>query len=53
MSNKSRSTIRLVALIIIVLAVLMRLSIVVIPAIDHYDFWLVVIASVMVLVTSK
>ncbi|WP_155210458.1 hypothetical protein [Fulvivirga aurantia] len=53
MSNKTRSTLRLVAILIVALAVLMQLSIVVIPALFVYKFWLVVIAFALLLIAGK
>jgi len=53
MSNKTRSTIKLMAIILVALAVLMQLSIVVIPALIVYKFWLVVIGFAMMLIASR
>jgi len=53
MSSKTRSTLRLVAIIIVALAVLMQLSIVVVPAIYVYKFWLVVIGFILLLLASR
>lgn len=53
MSNKTRSILKAIAVIFVLLAVLMDLSIVIIPAISVYKFWIVVIAFGVVLITSR
>lgn len=53
MSNKTRSILKAIAAILVLLAVLMQLQIVIIPAISVYKFWIVVIAFGLVLITSK
>lgn len=53
MSNKTRSIIKAIAVIFVLLAVVMRLGYVSIPALSPYTFWMVVIAFSMVLITSK
>ncbi|MEO1053044.1 MAG: hypothetical protein AAFX87_20585 [Bacteroidota bacterium] len=53
MSNKLRSTLRLVAIIIVVLAVAMHAGWVVIPAIAKFQFWMVVTGFVLALISSK
>jgi hypothetical protein len=53
MSNITRSIIKVLAVILVLLAVLMRLGWVMIPAIAGYGFWFVVIAFGLLLVASK
>lgn len=53
MSNRTRSVIKAVAVIIVLLAVVMQLQWVIIPSISVYKFWLVVIAFGLLLITSK
>jgi hypothetical protein len=53
MSNKTRSILKAIAVILVLLAVLMELKIVIIPAIAVYKFWIVVIAFGLMLVGSK
>lgn len=53
MNQKTRSLIKGVAVLIVLLAVLMELQIVYIPALSAYKFWLVVIAFAMILFTGK
>jgi hypothetical protein len=53
MSNKTRSILKAVAIILVLLAVLMHLNWVVIPAIVGYKFWIVTIAFGLLLIGSK
>src|SRR5690606_28636717 len=53
MSKKTISVIKAIALILAGLAVLMHLQIIIIPAIVSYNFWMVVVAFGLVLLTSK
>jgi hypothetical protein len=53
MSNKTRSILKAVAVILVLLAVLMQLQIVIIPAISVYKFWIVVISFGVLLISSK
>ncbi|MGK7390427.1 MAG: hypothetical protein ACNS60_08750 [Candidatus Cyclobacteriaceae bacterium M2_1C_046] len=53
MSNKTRSMLKFIAVIIVALAVLMQLSIVIIPFLAVYKFWMVVIAFGLLLIASK
>lgn len=53
MSNRTRSVLKAVAVIIVLLAVVMQLQWVIIPSISVYKFWLVVIAFGLLLITSK
>ncbi len=53
MSNRTRSIIKAIAVILVLLAVLMDLSIVIIPALSVYKFWIVVIAFGLVIISSR
>jgi len=53
MSNKTRSILKAIAVILVLLAVLMELKIIIIPAIAVYKFWIVVIAFGLMVVGSK
>ncbi|MEQ8303870.1 MAG: hypothetical protein RIB47_10795 [Cyclobacteriaceae bacterium] len=53
MSNKTRSVLKALAVIIVLLAVLMELNVIIIPAIVFYKFWMVVIAFGIMLISTK
>jgi hypothetical protein len=53
MSNKTRSILKAIAVIFVLLAVLMQLRIVIIPAVVIYNFWIVVIAFGLLMISSK
>lgn len=53
MSNKTRAVLKGIAVVLVLLAVLMQLQIVIIPAISVYRFWLVVISFGLLLISSK
>ncbi len=53
MSNRSRSIVKGIAVVLVLLAVIMQMQWVIIPAISVYKFWLVVIAFGMVLLATK
>lgn len=53
MSNRTRSILKAIAVILVLLAVLMDQSIIIIPALAYYKFWIVVIAFGMVLISSR
>lgn len=53
MSNRTRSILKAAAVVIVLLAVVMQLNWVIIPAISVYKFWLVVIAFGLLLISSK
>ena len=53
MSNKTRSVLKAIAVIFVLLAVVMKLGYVSIPALSAYTFWIVVIAFSTVLIASK
>jgi len=53
MSNKTRSIIKAIAVVLVLLAIVMQLQWVIIPSISVYKFWLVVLAFGLMLITSK
>lgn len=53
MSNKTRSILKAIAVVLVLLAVVMKLGYVSIPALAAYTFWMVVIAFAMMLIASK
>ena len=53
MSNKTRSIIKAIAVVLVLVAVLMQLTWLIIPVIYGYKFWLVVIAFGLLLIGSK
>ena len=53
MSNRTRSILKAVAVILVLLAVLMQLQIVIIPSVAIYKFWIVVIAFGLLMIASK
>jgi hypothetical protein len=53
MSNKTRSILKGVAVILVLLAVLMELKIIIIPALVAYKLWIMVIAFGLLLIGSK
>jgi hypothetical protein len=53
MSNKTRSILKGIAVVLVLLAVLMHTGTVAIPALAVYRFWIVVISFGVVLITSR
>jgi hypothetical protein len=53
MSNKTRSIVKAIAVVLVLLAVAMQLHWVTIPSISAYRFWMVVIAFGMVLISAR
>lgn len=53
MSNKTRSILKAIAVVLVLLAVVMQLGWVSIPAIAAYKFWIVVAAFGTLLLASK
>lgn len=53
MSNKTRAVLKGIAVVLVLLAVVMQLGWVIIPAISGYKFWFVVIAFGLLLISSK
>jgi hypothetical protein len=53
MSNKTRSILKITAIVLVLLAIMMQLGWIVIPAIAGYKFWIVVIAFGLLLIGAK
>ncbi|HTJ52744.1 MAG TPA: hypothetical protein VL443_24980 [Cyclobacteriaceae bacterium] len=53
MSNKTRNILKAVAVILVLLTLLMHFSVIIIPAISVYKYWIVVASFVLLLVSSK
>jgi hypothetical protein len=53
MSNKTRSVLKALAVLIVLLCVAMQLQWIIIPAVATYKFWLVVIAFGVLLIAAK
>jgi hypothetical protein len=53
MSNKARSILKVLAVVLVLLAVVMQIGWVIIPSISIYKFWFVVIAFGLLLIGSK
>ena len=53
MNNKTRSAIKLLAIVIVLLMVMMELEWMIIPMLAAYKFWLMVIAFALVLISTR
>jgi hypothetical protein len=53
MSNKTRSILKAIAVIMVLLAVVMHIGWVAIPALAVYKFWIVIIAFGLLLIGSR
>jgi hypothetical protein len=53
MSNKTRSILKITAVVLVLLAVMMHVGWVTIPAISVYKFWIVVVSFGLLLISSK
>ncbi|MEO5980303.1 MAG: hypothetical protein ABIS36_09065 [Chryseolinea sp.] len=53
MSNRTRSIVKAIAVVIVLLVVIMEFRWVIIPAFSPYKVWMVVVAFGMLLVGSK
>jgi hypothetical protein len=53
MSNRTRSILKAIAVVAVLLAVVMKLGYVSIPALAAYTFWTVVLGFALLLVASK
>jgi hypothetical protein len=53
MSNKTRSIIKIIAVVLVLLAVMMHIGWLSIVVLSAYKFWMVIIAFALVLITSK
>lgn len=52
MSSKTKSTFKIISILIVVVVLLGRFNIVVIPMLAPYIFWLLIIAFVLLLLAS-
>jgi hypothetical protein len=53
MSNRTRSIIKALAVVLVLLSVAMQLQWIIVPAVTVYKFWIVVIAFGLLLISSK
>jgi hypothetical protein len=53
MSNKTRSILKAIAVVLVILAVCMQFHWIIIPLISPYKFWIVIIAFGLLLLSSK
>jgi hypothetical protein len=53
MNNKMRSLLRVAAVLVVLLAVLMELKMVMIPALAGMKFWMVVIGFCLMLISTR
>jgi hypothetical protein len=53
MSNKTRSILKAVAVVLVILAVCMEFGWIIIPLIVPYKFWIVLLAFGLLLLSSK
>jgi hypothetical protein len=53
MSNKTRSILKAIAVILVLLCVMMHIGWVAIPSISVYKFWIMVVAFGLLLISSK
>ena len=53
MSNKTRNILKIIAIVLVVVAILMHIHWLVVPAIPVYRFWFVVTGFVLLLISSK
>jgi len=52
MSASTKSTLKLIAIVIVLLMVAMQLNFIIIPFLVAYKFWLMVVAAVLLLLAS-
>jgi hypothetical protein len=53
MSNKTRSILKVTAVVLVLLTLLMTFNVIIIPSISVYKFWIVVVAFGLLLIGSK
>lgn len=53
MSNKTRSVLKVIAVILVLVAVMMNFGWIRIPTLNQYQFWYVVIGFGLLLISSK
>lgn len=52
MSSSTKSTLKLIAIVIVLLMVAMHLNFIIIPFLVAYKFWLMVVAAILLLLAS-
>jgi len=52
MSSQTKSTLKLIAIVLVILMILMQLNVVIVPFLVSYKFWIVVGAFVLLLLAS-
>jgi hypothetical protein len=53
MSNKTRSVIKAIAVLLVLMSVAMQLRWIIIPSLTSYIFWIVIAAFGLLLISSK
>jgi hypothetical protein len=53
MSNKTRSVIKAISVLLVLLSVAMQLRWIIIPSLSGYVFWIIIAAFGMLLISSK
>jgi uncharacterized membrane protein len=53
MNNKIRSSLRIISVLLVLLAVLMELDMVLIPALSGVKFWMVIIGYCLMLISNR
>ena len=53
MSNRTRSLLKVLAILLVALAILMEMSFIIIPVLTGYKFWMVVIGFAVLLITGR
>ncbi len=53
MNNKTRSILKAIAVILVLVAIIVHQGWIIIPAVSGYNFWLVVVAFGIMLLVSK
>ncbi|UXP32551.1 hypothetical protein N6H18_00985 [Reichenbachiella agarivorans] len=52
MSSQTKSTLKLIAILLVLMMVLMHLNLVIIPVLVSYKFWIVVGAFILLLIAA-
>ncbi|MEO9964805.1 MAG: hypothetical protein ABJF11_03400 [Reichenbachiella sp.] len=52
MSSSTKSTLKLIAIVIVLLMVAMQLNFIIIPFLAGYKFWLMVLAAILLLLAG-
>jgi len=53
MSQKTRLKLRIVAIIMMILAIAMQLQFIIIPSLSDYTFWIAVISCILLLIANR